>query len=59
MFLGLSNGILQGCPLSVIFINALISIWSKSIAQEVPNTSAESYADDTQALTKTRRSVTG
>ena len=37
-----TNGILQGCPLSVIFVNALMSIWSKSIEGEIPETCAES-----------------
>eukprot|EP00973_Karenia_brevis_P093905 12419742-Karenia_brevis.AAC.1 len=29
-----SNGILQGCPLSVILLNALMSIWAKAVESE-------------------------
>eukprot|EP00973_Karenia_brevis_P085195 11825339-Karenia_brevis.AAC.1 len=53
-----SNGILQGCPLSVILLNALVSVWAKAVEQEVSTAQCEAYADDTQALTRTRRDVT-
>ena len=29
-----TNGILQGCPLSVILLNGLASIWSRTVAAE-------------------------
>eukprot|EP00973_Karenia_brevis_P037697 5201716-Karenia_brevis.AAC.1 len=53
-----SNGILQGCPISVIFLNALMSVWSQAVEKEVVSSSAESYADDTQALVNSRSAVT-
>ena len=40
-----TNGILQGCPLSVVLFNALCSILSKAIEQESV-VKPESYADD-------------
>ena len=40
-----TNGILQGCPLSVVLFNALCSILSKAIEQE-SGIKPESYADD-------------
>eukprot|EP00973_Karenia_brevis_P069640 9683239-Karenia_brevis.AAC.1 len=43
-----ANGILQGCPLSVILVNAVMSVWSKAVEMEIPSTHAESYADDIQ-----------
>eukprot|EP00973_Karenia_brevis_P031718 4377644-Karenia_brevis.AAC.1 len=53
-----SNGILQGCPISVVLLNALVSVWAKSVEGEVGNCSAEAFADDTEALVGTRRDVT-
>ncbi|KAJ9445456.1 hypothetical protein DIPPA_00779 [Diplonema papillatum] len=31
-----TNGILRGCPLSVIFLNALVSVWMYLVGEEVP-----------------------
>ncbi|KAJ9441747.1 RNA-directed DNA polymerase from mobile element jockey [Diplonema papillatum] len=41
-----TNGILQGCPLSVILINALLSIVLRAVSARVPEVSSESLADD-------------
>ncbi|KAJ9455223.1 hypothetical protein DIPPA_28544 [Diplonema papillatum] len=41
-----TNGILQGCPLSVILINALLSIVLRAVSARVPDVSSESLADD-------------
>ena len=30
-----TNGILQGCPLSVVLLNALVSVWAEAVAREV------------------------
>ena len=30
-----TNGILQGCPLSVVLLNALLSVWLEAVSQEV------------------------
>eukprot|EP00663_Eupelagonemidae_sp_cell21sb_P003986 gene3986-4954_t len=45
-----TNGILQGCPLSVVALNALVAVWAKAVADRVPGVQACAYADDTYAL---------
>ena len=47
-----TNGILQGCPLSVIFLNALVAVWMNGVERET-GTQGLAYADDTNLLTKT------
>eukprot|EP00660_Eupelagonema_oceanica_P019398 gene19398-biopygen2095 len=41
-----SNGVLQGCPVSVVALNALLSVWTRAVEAEAPGTHAVSYADD-------------
>jgi endonuclease/exonuclease/phosphatase family metal-dependent hydrolase len=41
-----TNGILQGCPLSVFLLNALMAVWSRAVEASSPGTTALSYADD-------------
>ncbi len=45
-----TNGILQGCPLSVILLNMLINVWANAVEVEVPDASVHSFADDTGAI---------
>jgi ribonuclease HI len=45
-----TNGILQGCPLSVILLNALVAVWAKAVREEVPDAIADAYVDDTGAV---------
>ncbi|KAJ9444461.1 hypothetical protein DIPPA_21458 [Diplonema papillatum] len=47
-----TNGILQGCPISVILINALLSIPMKAVKAEAPGLLTESYADDANLMTR-------
>ena len=47
-----TNGILQGCPLSVVLINALLSILLRAIEAKVPEVSTLSYADDANLLSQ-------
>ena len=42
-----TNGILQGCPLSVVLLNALIAVWAKAVNEEIPGAVADAYVDDT------------
>eukprot|EP01059_Diplonema_ambulator_P000003 TRINITY_DN0_c0_g1_i4.p1 TRINITY_DN0_c0_g1~~TRINITY_DN0_c0_g1_i4.p1 ORF type:complete len:1528 (+),score=304.66 TRINITY_DN0_c0_g1_i4:2257-6840(+) len=49
-----TNGILQGCPISVVMVNALLSTVVKCIEAEVPGASTLSYADDMYLLTRLR-----
>ena len=45
-----TNGILQGCPLSIIMLNALVSVWARAVRAEVPGCEPQAYVDDTAAL---------
>ncbi|KAJ9468433.1 RNA-directed DNA polymerase from mobile element jockey [Diplonema papillatum] len=45
-----TNGILQGCPLLVILINALLSVVLRAVSVRVPEVSSESLADDATLL---------
>eukprot|EP00973_Karenia_brevis_P011024 1492185-Karenia_brevis.AAC.1 len=44
-----TNGILQGCPLSVILVNALVSVWALAVEAEVHDVKPDCFADDTSA----------
>jgi hypothetical protein len=44
---------LRGCPLSVIFLNALLSLWYRALQHEVPEIGPAAFVDDT-AVTGTR-----
>eukprot|EP00663_Eupelagonemidae_sp_cell21sb_P000684 gene685-3478_t len=39
-------GILQGCPISVVFLNAVMAVWAKVVEHEAPGASVDAYADD-------------
>ena len=39
-----SNGILQGCPLSVVLLSALVAVWCKAVRHEVPGAHVEAFA---------------
>jgi len=45
-----TNGIIQGCPLSVVLLNLLVNVWAQAVKAEVPGASPCGYADDTGAL---------
>eukprot|EP00660_Eupelagonema_oceanica_P019218 gene19218-biopygen30821 len=47
-----TNGIIQGCAVSVLLLNALLSVWARAVEDEVPGTSALLYADDQWAASK-------
>eukprot|EP01064_Diplonema_japonicum_P028490 TRINITY_DN437_c0_g1_i3.p1 TRINITY_DN437_c0_g1~~TRINITY_DN437_c0_g1_i3.p1 ORF type:complete len:1363 (+),score=232.88 TRINITY_DN437_c0_g1_i3:2601-6689(+) len=47
-----TNGILQGCPISVILVNALVSVMVKCVIAEVPGSRSLSYADDAYLLAR-------
>ena len=54
-----TNGIFQGCPLSVVLLNALISVWAKAVETEAgtEGACAEAFADDTGATAQSNESV--
>ncbi|KAJ9460018.1 hypothetical protein DIPPA_25045 [Diplonema papillatum] len=47
-----TNGIMQGCPLSVILINVIISVWMRHVA-DIEAAIPLSYVDDVYAMLKT------
>ena len=51
-----TNGILQGCPLSVVLLNAIIAVWTHAIEREA-GVKGEAYADDIYALHKDKVKV--
>eukprot|EP00973_Karenia_brevis_P019904 2730291-Karenia_brevis.AAC.1 len=52
-----TNGLLQGCAMSVVLINALMSIWARAVTDEVTGANPDLFADDVGATVKDRRSV--
>ena len=42
-----TNGITQGCPLSVVLLNILVSAWTNSVKSEVRLADPCGYVDDT------------
>ena len=47
-----TNGILQGCPLSIMMLNLLVNIWARAIKVEVPEACPYGFADDTGATAR-------
>eukprot|EP00660_Eupelagonema_oceanica_P019557 gene19557-biopygen9319 len=45
-----TNGILQGCPLSVALLNAAVAVWAAAVEAEVPAAEPVAYADDQYAI---------
>ena len=41
-----TNGILQGCPLSVLLLNMIVRVWCTVIEVHVPSVKPRAYADD-------------
>ena len=46
-----TNGIMQGCPLSVVLLNLLMQVWVSLVEGECPEVKAKSYADDSSGTT--------
>ncbi len=44
-----TNGILQGGPLSIVFLTLLVNVWVKAVHVEVPGGNPYGFADDTGA----------
>eukprot|EP00973_Karenia_brevis_P068183 9486368-Karenia_brevis.AAC.1 len=44
-----TNGILQGCPLSIVLLNALVAVWCRTVKAEIPSVSVSAFVDDTGA----------
>ena len=41
-----SNGVIQGCPLSVLLLNLLMNTWARSVKTETTTAMPKVYADD-------------
>eukprot|EP00666_Eupelagonemidae_sp_cell4sb_P017954 gene17954-biopygen36641 len=52
-----TNGILQGCPLSVALLNAAVSVWCAAVAAEVPEASPQAYADDQYVISSAQEPI--
>ena len=52
-----SNGIVQGCPLSMLLLTCLISTWLEHVHASNCNGTAHSYADDISLWAKSRRKL--
>ena len=44
------GGILQGCPLSMIALNAVVNVWLQMLNERVPQSRPRAYADDFRPL---------
>lgn len=49
-----SNGIVQGCPLSMLLLTCLITTWLEHLQANSPASSAKSYADDISLWAKSK-----
>ena len=47
-----SNGVIQGCPLSVLLLNLLMNTWARSVKTETTTAMPEIYADDAGVFSK-------
>ena len=47
-----TNGIMQGCPLSVLMLNAMVSILTRALELQVPGIVITSYVDDVTILVR-------
>ena len=52
-----TNGVVQGCPLSVVFLNALVAVWMRAVEGTVAGVEAIAYADDTYVCAEGNESV--
>eukprot|EP00664_Eupelagonemidae_sp_cell27_P000514 gene514-8038_t len=52
-----TNGIVQGCALSVILLNAIVAVWARAVEAEVLDPTPEAYADDQYATAATPEPV--
>ena len=47
-----TNGILQGCPLSIILLNLIMHVWAEGVSAECPGCNPQCYADDASTTCK-------
>ena len=54
-----TNGILQGCALSVVLLNLLMHVWAEGVAAECPGACPTCYADDASTVSKHTHELQG
>ena len=55
-----SNGILQGCPISVLLLNMFVEVWTRAVRHEVGGQcEPQAYADDVGATAATKAEIDG
>ena len=55
-----SNGILQGCPISVLLLNMFVEVWTRAVREEVGGScEPQAYADDVGATAKHKHEIVG
>ena len=47
-----ANGIIQGCPMSMLLLTSLTQAWHEHLSASQPQVESKSYADDLSATTK-------
>ena len=50
-----ANGLVQGCPLSMLVLSSMVSCWHEHLQASLPGVVPKSYADDISACTKSTR----
>ena len=52
-----SNGIIQGCPLSVLLLNLLMNTWARSVKAGTTTAMPKVYADDAGVLSENSEDI--
>ena len=52
-----TNGIMQGCPLSVLLLNALVAVLSRVLYDALPDMVNQSFVDDITLLTSSKKDL--
>ena len=52
-----SNGLIQGCLLSVLLLNLLMNTWARSVKAGTTTAMSKVYADDAGVLSKTSEDI--
>ena len=50
-----ANGLVQGCPLSMLVLSSMVTCWHEHLQASLPGVVPKSYADDISACTKSTR----
>ncbi len=52
-----TDGIIQGCPLSVLLLNLLMNVWANAVVSNAPGTKPKVYADDAGVTSHTAEGI--